>query len=174
MAPKAKIVREQIIEKAFEILRDEGFQTITVRRLSSELNCSTQPIYYCFENMGELKKELYLKGKSFFMDYVQSIKKQATAKTDFLELGIAYIRAAKLEQKVFHFICLECNYSLNGLHDLVKDVQLPKEAADLFLNLWLYAHGIACIIASNEVPFDEEEIRGLLWNAYQGFSNVKQ
>lgn len=174
MPPKAKILKEEIVTKAFDILRKEGFQAITARRLSKELNCSTQPIYYIFRNMGDLKRELYVKGVAFFEQYVGTLKQESQKEADFLELGVAYIKGAKLEQKLFHFICMENNYGMEGVSQLVSGASLPQKESQLFLHLWIYAHGIACIVANNDVPFEEDELRNLLLQAYLGFQAVVQ
>ncbi|MEN6316240.1 MAG: hypothetical protein ABFD25_18575 [Clostridiaceae bacterium] len=170
MPPKARITKEQIVGKAFEILKLEGFAGITARRLSKELNCSTQPIYSIFEDMDDLKKELYAKSKVYFEKCVMDIKDKSKPELDFLEIGVAYIKCSKKEQKIFHFICMENNYTMNGVAELVSGAPLPEKQAGIFLNMWLYAHGIACIISNNDVTFNENEIRKLLMNAYKGFS----
>ena len=61
MPPKVKIPREAIIEKAFELTKVYGFEKVTARLLASELKCSTQPVFYAFHNMEELKEEVYKK-----------------------------------------------------------------------------------------------------------------
>lgn len=171
MPPKVRITKDQIINRAFEILKAEGFAGITARRLSKELNCSTQPIYYIFQNMDDLKKELYKIGVVYFEKCVMELAMITRPNIDSPEIGIAYIKAAKIEQKIFHFICMENNYTMQGVSELVNGTQLPKERAEIFLNMWLYAHGIASIIANNDVLFNEEEIRKLLLNAYKGFAS---
>lgn len=170
MPPKVRITKEQLLNKAFEIMKTEGFSQITARRLAKELGCSTQPVYYAFKNMADLKKELYKISTTYFEERVKSLKGITAPELDFLEAGVAYIQAAKQEHNLFHFICMENNYALGSVSDLVRDVPLPPNQARLFLNLWLYAHGIACIIANNDVAFRDDEIRELLLNAYKGFS----
>lgn len=173
MPPKAKVTKEQIIEHAFRILMSEGFEAITARRLATELDCSTQPVYYCFQNMEDLRKELYQKGRAYFTDYVKTLKQPVPPEQDFLEAGVAYIKGAKLEQKLFHFVCMEHNYALSGIMDLMKGTSLPPKESTLFLNIWLYAHGIACIVANNDVPVKDEEIRQLLTQAFLAFQTIE-
>lgn len=171
MPPKAKIKREEIIAKAFDILRVEGFEPITARRLANELDCSTQPIYYIFDNMEDLKKELYVKAKKYFEQCVMDMKDKANPELDFLEMGLAYIKYAKKEHHVFMFLCMGNNFALNEIAELTSGAKLSKEQADIFLNMWIYTHGIACIIMNNEVPIQEEEIKRRLMKAYKGFKS---
>lgn len=53
-----KVSKEQIIDAAVEVLRDDGFSAITARSVAKKLGCSTQPIYFSFKNMDELKAAL--------------------------------------------------------------------------------------------------------------------
>ena len=50
-----KVSKEQIIDAAVEVLRDNGFSAINARSVAKKLGCSTQPIYFSFKNMDELK-----------------------------------------------------------------------------------------------------------------------
>lgn len=66
MPPKVRILREAIIEKAFELTKVYGFEKVTARLLASELKCSTQPVFHAFHNMKELKEEVYKKTQKLF------------------------------------------------------------------------------------------------------------
>ena len=45
-----------------------------------------------------------------------------------------------------------------------------EEAKNLFMNLWLYANGLATLIATNELVIDEEEILVRLVKTYKAFA----
>ena len=53
-----KVSKEQIIDAAVDVLRDDGFSAINARSVAKKLGCSTQPIYFSFRNMEELKAAL--------------------------------------------------------------------------------------------------------------------
>ena len=40
------------------MLRDGGFSSVNARSVAKKLGCSTQPIYFSFKNMDELKTAL--------------------------------------------------------------------------------------------------------------------
>ena len=48
MPPKVKITKEDIIQKALEIVRTNGEQALNARSIASALNCSTQPVFFNF------------------------------------------------------------------------------------------------------------------------------
>ena len=53
-----KISRDRILDAAVQVLRDGGFSAINARSVAKKLGCSTQPIYFSFKNMDELKAAL--------------------------------------------------------------------------------------------------------------------
>ncbi len=54
MPPKTKFDREAIVDAAFAIAREEGFDGITARSVSSRLGCSVAPIYVNFKTIDDL------------------------------------------------------------------------------------------------------------------------
>ena len=54
MPPKAKYTREEIIQKAFEMAREKGIDSVVARELGKELGTSSSPIFTAFKNMEEL------------------------------------------------------------------------------------------------------------------------
>lgn len=45
--------------------RENGFEHVTARELARRLGCSTQPIFHVFQNMEEVKKEVYERTRAF-------------------------------------------------------------------------------------------------------------
>ena len=56
MPPKAKITKAMILDTVLDITRETGFETVNARSIANHLQCSTRPIFTCYENMEELKK----------------------------------------------------------------------------------------------------------------------
>lgn len=54
MPPKTKFQREQIVDAAFEIAREKGFDEITARNVAKRLGSSVAPIYVNFQTIQEL------------------------------------------------------------------------------------------------------------------------
>ena len=63
MPPKVKIPREAIIEKAFELTKEYGFEKVTELMFASEIKCSLQPMFHPFINIEELKEEFIKRNK---------------------------------------------------------------------------------------------------------------
>ncbi len=97
MPPKKTIEKEKIIEKAFEILRKEGFRSITARNLAKELNTSTMPIYVHFKSINEVKFLLLKKAHQLLLEY----QKKNWTEYPFMNTGVGYIMFAKEEKILF-------------------------------------------------------------------------
>ena len=77
MPGKKRILRNDILDAAVRVIQQSDTGTLTMRTLAKELGCSTQPIYYEFQNQEKLTEELllyirhkYLKARcSSYRDY---------------------------------------------------------------------------------------------------------
>ena len=81
MPPKAKISKEMILNTVLKITRESGFETVNARSIANKLQCSTRPIFTCYENMEELKKEFLTFAYEYYKQYV--IHYQTSAHTPF-------------------------------------------------------------------------------------------
>ena len=88
-----------ILDAAFEIVREDGIDRLSNRELASKLKCSIRPIYYQFENVSELEKELYKKIEKYFYEFLMDNMVEGIPK--YKQVGINYIKFAKKEKKLF-------------------------------------------------------------------------
>ena len=77
MPKSTTITKEIIIKTAFEIARKEGFAVLSARNIAKQIGCSTQPIYWSYKNMDDLKAEVCQKAlshlKNTMCQYKQAI-----------------------------------------------------------------------------------------------------
>ena len=99
MPTKIRISKEMILDAAFEIVRQEGMEKLSNRELANKLKCSIRPIYYQFENVEEMQKELYLKIEQYFYKFILDNMVEGIPK--YKQVGINYIKFAKKEKKLF-------------------------------------------------------------------------
>ena len=55
MPPKAKFSRDEIVEAALTIVREDGIQALTARSLGDRLGSSARPVFTVFQNMEEVQ-----------------------------------------------------------------------------------------------------------------------
>ncbi|SHK53678.1 transcriptional regulator, TetR family [Anaerocolumna jejuensis DSM 15929] len=161
MPPKKQITKQQIIDKAYEIVRREGYESLTARRLAKELNCSTQPIYLAFSDMKELKAELIKNAQEQMLKYIIASSDKDLPSP--LACILAYIRFAQKEKQLFQLI-----FTSGGLN-LDKINELDSGNIKLDINMIVYANGIIMMLAFKSFEIPEEKIKDMLIHAYELF-----
>ena len=181
MPPKFKFTREQIIAAALEVTRKNGITGLTARGLAAELGSSAKPIFGLFQNMEEVQREVVSAANTLYQSYIK--KGMADNKfPPYKASGIAYIQFAKEEKELFKLLFMrdrtdekieENREEIRPILDLImKNLGIDENEAYFFhLELWLYVHGIATMIATNYLEWDIEFIDKALTDAYQGLKN---
>ena len=175
MPPAKKFQREDIIQKAYEIVRNEGMEDINARRIAKALKCSTQPIYHNFDTMDDLKTQVVEK---IYHTYVSYMKEGAEACRPYLGMGLSYIRFARDYPNFFKILFMTesgmspVDFIQNddmGNHVLQKGQLfsgLTEAQQEVFhVKVWIFTHGIAALAATKTVTFTDQEIEELLASA---------
>ncbi len=177
MPSGSRIGKEEIIKTAFSIVREEGIEGVNAREIAKRLNCSVQPIFYRFKNMEELKQELLEYAKEYYKNYLLNMNEKGPK---YRQIGINYIQFAKEETNVYKFIFMG-NYKIKieefaffdtSYTEVEKTLQIQNDismemAKKFHLKMWLFVHGISCLIATNTCCFTDEEIKLLLAEEFQ-------
>ena len=155
MPPKPKITKDMVIDAAFEVTRETGAENINARTVAKKLKCSTQPIMYHFATIEELKKA---------------------------GIVLNYIRFAMEEPHLFRFLFQSNFFTGTTLLEMIDAEELApvllamqgavggsiEQVKEIFITVFLFAHGYAGIIANNSLEYDEELIKTHLERAYRG------
>jgi len=161
MPPKKQISREQIINKSYELVRKNGFESLTARILAKELKCSTQPIYMSFCDMNELKNTLAEKSMGFMLQYIESYSDKNYS--PLLSKILGYVQFANEEKHLYQLI-----FS-SQIMNLDKTGKLVAGNDELELNMLIYAHGIIMMKSFGTLTIEWEQIRKMIVNAYEHF-----
>lgn len=180
MARKETITKDYLFNTAFEMLREEGIENITARKLANRAGCSTQPIFRLYSNMEELWEELFNRAVDYFEDYYNNAKIQDF--TPFVNLGITYIKFAVEEKHLFKMLFLAENRYGKSLYEVLNGKlgavgrefakaknEGCKNPGDLFMKMWIFIHGSACMSITGDYDLDMEETKQLLRTVYKGF-----
>lgn len=76
MARKEQITKQMILDGAFDLVRTQGIEMLTARKLAAHISCSTQPIFRVYTNMEELSGEVFVKAKPFMRSFVSLTNRQ--------------------------------------------------------------------------------------------------
>ena len=178
MPPRIKVKREDIINSAVKIVRERGWGAINARDIAKSLNCSTQPIFWNFKNLDELKFEIIKRAEDNCQKYIQREIEKGEYPA-YKASGMAYIRFAKEEKELFRLLYMRDRASEsieptpelnNQMEDIVhKNTGLDGEKKKLFhLEMWAFVHGIATMFATNFVDMEWEIVSKMLTDAYEG------
>lgn len=180
MPPKAKITKEMILQTVLEMTREAGFEAVNARSIASRLACSTRPIFTCYENMEELKKEFLDFAYAYYEQYVEGYKRSAEVEPSLI-LPLSYIAFAQEETPLFKLLFInDMTLDMTAAQDFYKEagneekaksfaqiIGVEEERAkEIFLDLFLYAHGLAVLTAAKKIALPradaEKRVRHLL------------
>ena len=103
-----KVSKEQIIDAAVDVLRDDGFSAINARSGAKKLGCSTQPIYFSFRNMEELKAALTERAIQMHTQRVRdSLRIHEGNDSRYSSYGMGFVKFAAEEKQLFRWLYLE-------------------------------------------------------------------
>ena len=186
MTKNIKISKDMILEAAFEIVRKDGIEKLSNRELAKKLKCSIRPIYYQFENVEEMQKELYKKIEHYFYKFLLDNMVEGIPK--YKQIGINYIKFAKKEKKLFQTLFMsdmglapDAFVSKDGddykeIEKLVKISTNLKEEdiKDFHTKMWIFCHGIATLVASGTVKLTDNQIEDLLSYEFQALMLLEE
>ena len=122
--------------------------------------------------MEELEEELFTMSCDFFHDYYAGFPRQTV--TPFVNLGYAYIQFARKYNRIFEFVFLSRERYGRSLYDLINGdkaatAQGCRDAGGLFMKMWIFIHGAACMSLTGDYDLSEDETVQMLKDAYQSF-----
>lgn len=186
MPKNIKISKDMILEAAFEIARKDGIENLSNRELAKKLKCSIRPIYYQFENVEEMQKELYKKIEKYFYKFLMDHMIEGIPK--YKQIGIHYIKFAKKEKKLFQTLFMS-EWGLTPNAFIAKDGEDYEEIEKLIkistnlkdddiktfhTKMWIFCHGIATLVANNTVSLDDNQIEQLLSYQFQALMLLEE
>ena len=150
MPPAVQFTRKEVIDAAFEIVRDQGLEKLSARLVAQALKSSTTPIYSLFGSMEALEIEVLKK----IAAQKRSYETVSYTGSTFIDIGLGYVRFAREEKKLFRGLFQSAHSKmllesmLQEMTELMKTDEglsdLDAEQIDQIVRLgWYYIHGIA-------------------------------
>ena len=186
MPTKIRISKDMILDAAFEIVRQDGMEKLSNRELAKKLKCSIRPIYYQFENVEEMQKELYIKIEQYFYEFL--LDNMVEGIPQYKQIGINYIRFAKREKQLFQTLFMNSTgltpdafVSKDGedYKEIEKLIKIStnlkeEEIKDFHTKMWIFCHGIATLVASGTVKLTDSQIQDLLSYEFQALMLLEE
>lgn len=177
MPPKCRFTRGEIIQAALDLTAEKGVGALTARGLAQRLGSSAKPIFGLFANMEEVQQEVVKAANLRYQEYLRQ-DMSAGRYPPYKASGMAYIRFAREQKELFKLLFMRdrtheekaAGDELEALLGLIqKNMGLSRDDAYRFhLEMWIYVHGIATMIATAYLEWDMDFISAALTDAYQG------
>ncbi len=181
MPPKCKFTRDEILAAALDVTKENGMSGLTARGVAAKLGSSAKPIFGLFQNMEELQSEVINSANILYQSYIQRSMTEEKY-PPYKASGMAYIQFAKEEKELFKILFMRDRTKENIeenrdeirplLNMIMKSLELSEDEAFHFhLEMWIFVHGIATMIATSYLNWDIEFISKTLTDAYEGLKH---
>lgn len=179
-----ELSKERIVKTAVKMVNANGWNSVNARSLAHELGVSTKPLYRIYNNMDEIKEDIF---KEIEIEYDAFIQSRIDAKKVLLTMCIAYVEFAQEYKNLFISLFLSNNLKWKSIENVLDEkwnqgaiINLVNkqglsfdEAKNLFMNMWLYTNGLATLVATNDIKIDEKEILVKLVMVYKNLTKAE-
>jgi hypothetical protein len=152
---------------------------VTARGVGQELHASPKVIFSLFENMEQLHAAVLQAADEVYQSFLRE-DMAAGRYPPYKASGMAYLRFAKEERELFRLLFMRDRsreapspggQEVEGLIRLIQaSTGLDEAQARQFhLEMWIYVHGMATMIATGYLSWDENQADAMLTDAYRGF-----
>lgn len=175
--------RQQLLEKARDILLRDGLEGLSMRKVASACELSAPAIYRHFAGKDELLSAAVAEGAHLFSHYLLEALVEETPAARLRRLGQRYFDFALEHPKDYELLFVvncqalglqrlderaqkETATSFRILVDRVAECQVagvvhagPTEA--IAVSIWASIHGFASLVSSGHLPAAGDELRSL-------------
>ena len=178
MPPKIQFSKEDIIAAAFRLVRRDGIEAFTARAVAAELGASVKVLFRDFSALTDLRSAVLAYAGQYNAEYTLKAM-QTPDLPPYKASGLAYIRFAWEEPHLFKLLFMR-DRSTEAIEDkqenltpyiqaIVSHSELTEEAAfRLHLEMWIYVHGLATMIVTGYLRWDESFIFSSISDVYFG------
>lgn len=174
---KKVITRDIILNAAFELVRKEGAAALSIRSIARACDCSTQPIYFSFKSIDEIKDEICEMAMEYFNEYLLKVVAEKNY-PEYKAIGMAYVKFAHDESELFKYVFMSkprikydsVDASFEASVGIIKKtLNISDEAArKLHLEMWIFGHGIATMYITDYLDFDLDTVSDMYKDVYTG------
>ncbi len=178
MPAKKQVPKEKILSAALKLLREQGYDAVNLKQLASALGCSTQPVYLSFSGMEELRGELIPLAVAEFERYMKAGSEDGV----ICLYGMRYIAFAREEPRLFCFLFMRPNAFAEirqallpmverSIEKLMAAYRIDHAEADMLHDqMWMHAHGIASMVATDFCDWDMAKVERMLAACKRAFT----
>ena len=178
-----KVSKEEIIDAAAAVMRDEGFSAVNARSVAKKLGCSTQPIYFSFKNMDELKRELTKRAiESHEKKVRNSLAINEGKDTRYSSYGMGFVEFASKEKQLFRWLYLEGEQLGPYRNDMlfpeiinviVDEFGYSEETARKFhQDMTYFSYGLAILANTDHLYLTKTQLREAFRREFRALTSI--
>jgi AcrR family transcriptional regulator len=160
-------VRKAILDKASEILSNEGPHALSMRKLSEKVGASTIVLYTYFKDKQEILDELYREGFERLAQDLQAVACGDDTMEYVMELGRAYRRSAVANATYYQIMFSQC---VQGFTPSAESLETSKKC---FLVLRQGVQGCADAGLIVQPNGNATETAQVLWGTLHGIIGLE-
>lgn len=164
-----KVSKDEIVDAAVEVLCDGGFSAVNARSVAKKLGCSTQPIYFSFRNMDELKAAVSERAvKMHTMRVRDSLRIHEGNDSRYSSYGMGFVKFAAEEKQLFRWLYLDGEqpgaYQNDVLTSEIIDVIVDEfgysedVARRFHRDMVYFSYGLAILANTDHLNLTEKEL----------------
>jgi AcrR family transcriptional regulator len=183
MPPKPIFTRDEIVELAFQLVRQHGMKKLSARAIARELKSSTMPIYSSVSSMKALEREVHEKFRGLFLQYAT----KPWTDNALLDISFGFIRLAKDEKQLFRIMFATDDATEVAWYKeekkIVEPILLERVKAQLEFHTFtdeqiqylmnfmgIFMQGLASLVNDGRLDDDsDDQILTILKEAYNAF-----
>lgn len=184
MAPKNKFTKEEIIQAAFDIAKEEGIDALTIRRIAKQIGSSIAPIYVNFKNIEEVREAVVKQALTVSKELILA----QNSGHPFRDIGIASLKFAREYSVLYRDLIMKNNEHMKHneenmafvVQQMKQDPRLANFADETLQNILLkmeiFQTGL-CVMAANDLlpaSFLEEQMIEMLDRVAEDFFIAEQ
>jgi AcrR family transcriptional regulator len=173
-------IRTTLLDAASRLLATEGVQALTLRRISSEVGCSTTVLYRLFGNKAGLLEALYVEAFERFRRRLAAVPKDPDPRVHLAGLSRAYRENALAERNYYRLMfgdpipgfqpsdeaMIQAAPTFTILEDAVADCAaagflIDAEPRHVASALWAAMHGFVTLELAGHLPEAEAVLETL-------------
>lgn len=172
MPPKKKFSKDQIIDAAFDIAREDGIEGITIRKIAQRLGSSIAPIYVNFNDVEEVKNAVLGKIQGISLEMLNT----NYSSDPFLNIGIASLKFAREYSVLFKDLILNNRTQLERVQPDIGSILgrmeksekmkefTQEEFLEILFKMRVFQLGLSVMDVNGMLPegMSEEDLIGIL------------
>lgn len=180
MPRKPKYTKEELVDTAVAIIREEGEESLSARNLVKRLGTAPATIFTHFPSMDALEEALTNKARAIYNVYVD---RGLSKNPPFKGFAIEHVKFSQEEPNLYSFLFLRPKTTSTlsevmereGHRDLLVGEAMRvfgcdrSTAEDVYENLVIYMFGLASMCSKGLCSFSEEELAKKFGLAAAGF-----